>query len=102
MPYSYLGKKVDVWYSLNAVNISYQGEVIATHPKLSQGYQDSTLIEHMPASHQYQYEKWNPGRILNWAKDIGEQYCDTDEKYYAEPITSCSRIQVLYGNTELL
>ncbi len=72
VPYSYLGKKVDVWYSLNAVNISYQGEVIATHPKLSQSYQDSTLIEHMPASHQYQYEKWNPGRILNWAKDIGD------------------------------
>jgi len=71
VPYSYLGKKVDVWYSLNAVNISYQGEVIATHPKLSQSYQDSTLIEHMPASHQYQYEKWNPGRILNWANDIG-------------------------------
>jgi len=72
VPYSYLGKKVDVWYSLNAVNISYQGEVIATHPKLSQSHQDSTLIEHMPTSHQYQYEKWNPGRILNWANDIGE------------------------------
>jgi hypothetical protein len=72
VPYTYLGKKVDVWYSLNAVNISYQGEVIATHPKLSQSYQDSTLIEHMPTSHQYQYEKWNPGRILNWANDIGE------------------------------
>ncbi len=72
VPYSYLGKKVDIWYSLNAVNISYQGEVIATHPKLSQSYQDSTLIEHMPTSHQYQYEKWNPGRILNWANDIGD------------------------------
>jgi len=72
LPYSYLGKKVDVWYSLNTVTISYKGEVIATHPKLSQPYCDSTLIEHMPASHQYQYEKWNPGRILNWAKNIGE------------------------------
>jgi len=52
LPYSYLGKKVDVWYSLNTVTISYKGEVIATHPN--------------------QYEKWNPGRILNWAKNIGE------------------------------
>ncbi len=72
VPYTYLGKKVDVWYSTNAVTISYQGEVIAAHPKLTQQYHDSTLIEHMPASHQYQYEKWNPGRILNWATDIGE------------------------------
>jgi hypothetical protein len=26
----------------------------------------------MPTAHQYQYEKWNPGRILNWAKEIGK------------------------------
>ena len=72
VPYTYLGKKVDVWYSNRSVSVSYRGEVIATHPKLSQSYQDSTLIEHMPTSHQYQYEKWNPGRILNWANGIGE------------------------------
>lgn len=72
IPYTYLGKKVDVWYASNSVTVSYQGEVIAIHPKISQPYHDSTLTEHMPASHQYQYEKWNPGRILNWATDIGE------------------------------
>ena len=71
VPYSYLGKRVDVWYSRNSVTISYRGEVIATHPRLSHPYEDSTLIEHMPPQHQYQYEKWNPGRILNWANGIG-------------------------------
>ena len=25
----------------------------------------------MPTDHQYQYEKWNPRRILNWANSIG-------------------------------
>ena len=25
----------------------------------------------MPPSHQYQFEKWNPRRILNWASNIG-------------------------------
>ena len=25
----------------------------------------------MPNEHQYQYEKWNPKRILNWANSIG-------------------------------
>lgn len=72
VPYTYLGKKVDAWYSTNSVTVSYQGEVIAAHPKLTQPYHDSTLTEHMPKEHQYQYEKWNPGRILNWATDIGE------------------------------
>ena len=45
--------------------------MIATHPRLSHPGEDSTLIEHMPKEHQYQYEKWNPGRILNWANGIG-------------------------------
>lgn len=72
VPYAYLSKRVDVWYSRSRVTISYQGEVIAAHPRLSQPYHDSTIIAHMPAQHQFQYEKWNPGRILNWAKSIGE------------------------------
>ncbi len=71
VPYKYLGIKVDVTYSSNDVVISIDGEIIATHKKLSQKYNDSTIKKHMPPSHQYQYEKWNPRRILNWASTIG-------------------------------
>jgi hypothetical protein len=71
VPYTHLGKKVDVTYSTTSVLISLDGEVIAHHPRLSQKYHDSTLMEHMPTEHQYQYEKWNPKRILNWANSIG-------------------------------
>jgi len=71
VPYKYLGSKVDISYSDNAVVISLDGEVIAHHPKLQQRYHDSTLVEHMPPNHQYQYEKWNPKRILTWANSIG-------------------------------
>jgi transposase len=71
VPYAYLGKKVDVTYSSTSLTIAYKGEVIAHHPKLSQPYHDSTLLEHMPKEHEYQYEKWNPRRILNWANTIG-------------------------------
>ena len=73
VPYKYLGQKVDISYSDNAVVISLDGEVIAHHPKLHQRYHDSTLKEHMPPNHQYQYEKWNPKRILTWANSIGVQ-----------------------------
>jgi len=72
VPFKLLGKRVDVWYSRHSVTISYQSEVVATHPRLSTPYQDSTIIEHMPLPYQYQYEKWNPGRILNWALSIGD------------------------------
>ncbi|MDD2791506.1 MAG: IS21 family transposase [Sulfurimonas sp.] len=71
VPFKYLGKKVDVVYTSTSVTISHEGSIIANHPRLSQRYHDSTLIEHMPSEHQYQYEKWNPRRILNWANTIG-------------------------------
>ena len=71
VPYQYLGKKVDMTYSTTSLIIAFGGEVIAHHPKLSHPYHDSTLLEHMPKDHEYQYEKWNPRRILHWANSIG-------------------------------
>ena len=71
VPFLYLGKKVDITYSETSVLIALDGETIAHHPKLSHPYQDSTLLEHMPRDHQYQHEKWNPRRILNWANSMG-------------------------------
>jgi len=71
VPYQYLGCKVDVSYNNHSVLISLNAEVIAHHTRLHERYHDSTLVEHMPKSHQYQYEKWNPTRILTWANNIG-------------------------------
>jgi len=72
VPYQYIGKKVQVGFTRSSVAISYQGKTIAVHPKIHRAYEDSTNSDHMPPSHKYQFEKWNPGRILNWANDIGE------------------------------
>lgn len=72
VPHEHLGKKVDVWYSNRSVTISHEGQTLAVHPRMHEMYLDSTKLEHMPPKDQYQYEKWNPGRILNWAKSIGE------------------------------
>ena len=71
-PFEYLGKKVELHYSTTTVEIYYQSKLIATHPRYyDSGY--STLKEHMPLHHQYQEEKFNPQRYLNWAKSIGPQ-----------------------------
>jgi transposase len=72
VPFKYLGKRVDVWYSKYSVVISYQSEIIATHPRVTAEYEDSTIIEHMPKAYQYQYEKSNPKHIINWALTIGD------------------------------
>jgi transposase len=71
VPFKYLGKKVDVAYCDRSVVISIAQEVIAHHPRVLQPYEDSTIKEHMPKQHEYQYEKWNPRRILSWANAIG-------------------------------
>ena len=71
VPYKYLGFKVFIAYSNQSVAIYYKGIQIALHPKLHFSGQTSTLNEHMPTNHQYVNEKINPGKYLNWAKDIG-------------------------------
>ena len=71
VPYKYLGFKVFVSYSNQSVSIYYKGIQIALHPRLHFSVQTSTLNEHMPTNHQYANEKINPGKYLNWAKDIG-------------------------------
>ena len=71
VPYKYLGLKVFVSYSTRSVEIFYKGVKIAIHPKLHFAGTVSTLNEHMPTNHQYANEKINPGKYLNWAKDIG-------------------------------
>ncbi len=71
VPFKYLGYRVFVAYSSQTVAIYYKGIQIAIHPKLHFTGAVSTLNEHMPKNHEYAKEKNNPGRYLNWAKNIG-------------------------------
>jgi len=71
VPYQFIKEKVDVWYSKSTVEIYHKGERIATHPRSYRKGYASTLEEHMPPNHKYHQERWNPGRIINWASSIG-------------------------------
>lgn len=71
VPFKYLGYRVFVAYSSQTVAIYYKGVQIALHPKLHFAGAVSTLDEHMPKNHEYAKERNNPGRYLNWAKNIG-------------------------------
>ena len=70
VPYEYVGKKVDVKLTKDAVTAYYKGTPVASHRRLyGRRNQYSTLEIHMPENHQlYQ---WNADRFLNWAKSIG-------------------------------
>jgi len=71
VPFKYLKEKVDIKYSTTLVEIYHKSKLIATHPRLRRVNDTSTLKEHMPLNHQYQNEKMNPGRLLNWSSSIG-------------------------------
>ncbi len=71
VPFKYLKEKVEIKYSTTLVEIYHKSKLIATHPRLYVINDTSTLKEHMPLNHQYQNEKMNPQRLLNWATSIG-------------------------------
>jgi len=71
VPFKYLKEKVEIKYSTTLVEVYYKSKLIATHPRLTRINDTSTLKEHMPLNHQYQDEKMNPQRLLNWATSIG-------------------------------
>ncbi len=71
VPYEYIGKKVDVFYSAGQVEIYLKHERIAFHVRSRKAHGYSTMPAHMPSTHNYRAD-WNPDRFLRWAGKIGE------------------------------
>lgn len=71
VPYRYLKYTVELRYSTVTVHIYHKNKLIAQHPITHRRGEYSTLVEHMPKSHQYQNEKMNPQRLRAWAEKIG-------------------------------
>lgn len=71
VPFIHLRKVVDIAATSRTIEIFFQGERIAIHPRLY-GHigQYSTNIEHMPDTHR-DYAEWNGDRFRNWAKETG-------------------------------
>jgi len=110
VPFHYLKELVDVRYSAHSVQIYHKNELIATHPRLRNIGQYSTLSEHMPKDHEYVAQKMNPERLRSWARNIGEystifvedafSAVDHKEQAYKQVIAVLSLAR-LYGKSEL-
>jgi transposase len=72
VPYSLIGKQVDVRATENAVEIFHQRQRVASHRRSEIKGRYSTINEHMPPAHKY-YSEWSPERLLRWAEEIGKQ-----------------------------
>lgn len=78
VPYQYIGKKVICEISDKFINVWYQNKLIATHLLLQKKYDQSTIKEHMPKSHQAmdEYETITKEGLLGKAELIGSNTYD--------------------------
>ena len=110
VPFKHLGEKVEIKYSTALVEIYHKGRLVATHPRIHRVNAKSTLKEHQPKNHQFQNEKMNPGRLLNWAVSIGEntrqfvqkrlESSDYPANVYQNIIAVLGKAKI-YGKTDL-
>jgi transposase len=70
VPYTLIGKEVDIRATEKTVEIFYRRTRQASHPRCQAQGRYSTQNEHMPPAHQ-KYSDWSPERFLGWANDIG-------------------------------
>lgn len=70
VPYTMIGKKLDIAITSSKVQFFYENELITSHKILDGSGGASILEEHMPANHRL-YNALSPASIKQWAKLIG-------------------------------
>ena len=70
VPYTLIGKEVDIRATEKSVEIYYKRTRHASHPRSQAQGRYSTQSVHMPAAH-LKYHEWSPERFLCWAEEIG-------------------------------
>ena len=70
VPYQLRKEQVDVRITSTTIEILFKNRRVASHARSYQPGAFTTLIEHMPKSHQ-KYLEWTPSRIIRWAGKNG-------------------------------
>ena len=70
--YSLIHRQLDVRLTEQTVELFYDSQRLAAHPRSRLPGKFTTLDEHRLKSHQ-RYLEWTPSRIVEWARKIGPQ-----------------------------
>jgi len=71
VPHQYVGETLELQAGDTTVTAYFRQRQVASHPRKHQpGF--TTDPNHMPKRHR-KHQQWTPGRLKNWAKDIGPQ-----------------------------
>lgn len=70
VPYTLVGRRVDVRISAESVEVFHKGRRVAAHQRSRQVGQFTTVPDHMPLAHR-QHAEWSPSRLIRWGESIG-------------------------------
>jgi transposase len=70
IPHHLVGEKLELHAKEHLIELYFHNKRITSHVrKYHPGM--TTVPEHMPVKHE-KHQQWTPGRLMNWAKDIGD------------------------------
>lgn len=72
VPYTLIGKEVEVCLTMNTVEILHDGKRVASHARTHKRNIYVTVDGHRPHSHQKHLE-WTPARMRHWGESIGSK-----------------------------
>ena len=73
VPHQYVGESLELHAGDTLVTLYFRQQQVASHPR-KHGPGITTDPNHMPKRHQ-KHQQWTPGRLKNWARDIGPGRC---------------------------
>lgn len=71
VPHQYVGETLELHAGENLLTVYFRHRAVATHVR-SDRPGTTTDASHMPKRHQ-KHQKWTPGRLKSWARDIGPE-----------------------------
>lgn len=70
VPYWYVSRRVNVKITETMVEVFYEHQRIASHPRSQVRYRHSTVDEHMPPKH-WEHQRQSRERFVAWAEHVG-------------------------------
>jgi transposase len=71
VPHHLVGEKLELHAKDRLIELYFQGKRVTSHARQHRPG-TTTVPEHMPVRHE-KHHQWNAGRLMNWAKDLGDE-----------------------------
>lgn len=83
VPFSLVGRRVDVRATHTTIEVLYRGKRVASHPRSYHKGRATTLDAHRPHGHR-QYANWSPERLVRWAQTVGPKTAEVVHQVMAK------------------